>query len=105
MATSPDAWRLLDGREKRARRSWPAIKLTLPVGDRIRVRVLAAMSFGVFVEIDGQPEALGLLEISALPRGSELPTVDVYLDAAVVEPAAHNRQVRLWPTELESAAG
>ncbi|WP_241825189.1 hypothetical protein [Micromonospora sp. CB01531] len=99
---SPDAWSLLDGRAERAKRSWPAIKSALPVGARVRVRVLAAMTFGVFVEIDGQPDALGLLEITALPRGSELPTVGVYFDAVVADHAAHNWQVRLRPAEVEA---
>ncbi|WP_233607727.1 MULTISPECIES: hypothetical protein [Micromonospora] len=99
---SPDDWSLLDGRAERARRSWLAIKSALTVGERVRVQVLAAMPFGVFVEIDGQPDALGLLEITALPRGSELPTAGDYFDAVVVDHAAHNWQVRLRPAELEA---
>ncbi|WP_422751222.1 hypothetical protein [Micromonospora sp. WMMD1219] len=96
---SPNDWRLLDGRAERAKRSWSAIKSALPVGERVHVRVLAAMPFGVFVEIDGQPDAVGLLEITALPRGSELPAAGVYFDAVVVGHAAHNWQVRLRPAE------
>ncbi|WP_229791976.1 hypothetical protein [Micromonospora fulviviridis] len=66
--------------------------------------MLAVMRFGVFVEIDGQPDALGLMEITPLPRGSELPAIGVYLDGVVVGHAAHNWQVRLRPAEVEAAA-
>lgn len=97
-----EAWSLLDGRAERARRSWPETKSALPVGERVRVRVLAVMPFGVFVEIDGQPDALGLMEITTLPRGSELPAIGVYLDGVVVDHAAHNWQVRLRPAEVEA---
>ncbi|MET8043424.1 hypothetical protein ABZU25_21485 [Micromonospora sp. NPDC005215] len=99
---NPDAWSLLGGRAERARRSWPAIKAALPVGEQVRVRVLAAMPFGVFVEIDGQPDALGLLEITAIARGGELPTVGGYFDAVVADHTAHNWQVRLRPAEVEA---
>ncbi|ABP56556.1 hypothetical protein Strop_4126 [Salinispora tropica CNB-440] len=94
---SPDAWSLLDGRAERARRSWTETKSALPVGERVRARVLATIRFGVFVEIDGQPDALGLVEIATLPRGGELPAIGVYLDLVVVNHADHNRQVRLRP--------
>lgn len=97
----PD-WSLLDGGAERARRSWPEIKSALPLGERVRVRVIAAMPFGVFVEIDGQPDALGLVEITTLPRGSELPAIGAYLDLVVVDHAAHNWQVRLRPAEVEA---
>ncbi len=73
----------------------------LPVGRRVRARVLAARPFGVFVEIDGQPDALGLVEITTVPRGSELPAVGICFDAVVVSHAAHNWQVRLRPAEVE----
>ncbi|MFC0098994.1 hypothetical protein ACFFKH_15860 [Micromonospora marina] len=99
---SPDAWSLLDGRGERARRSWSEVKSALPVGERVRARVFAAMPFGVFVEIDSQPDALGLLEITTLPRGGELPAVGVYLDLVVVNHAAHNWQVRLRPADVEA---
>ncbi|MFD6679192.1 hypothetical protein [Micromonospora parva] len=99
---SPDAWRLLDGRAERAGRSWTETKAALPVSERVRARVLAAMPFGVFVEIDGQPDALGLVEITTLPRGGELPAIGVFLDLVVVNHADHNWQVRLRPA-IETA--
>ncbi|WP_405100840.1 hypothetical protein [Micromonospora sp. NBC_01412] len=61
--------------------------------------MLATKPFGVFVEIDGQPDALGLVEMTAFRRGGELPAVGVYLDAVVVDHAAHNWQVRLRQPE------
>lgn len=100
---SPYAWSLLDSRAERARRSWPEIKSALPVGERVRARVFAAMPFGVFVEIDGQPDALGMVEVATLPPGSELPAIGVYLDLVVVNHAAHNWQVRVRPADVEAA--
>ncbi len=94
---SPDAWSLLDGRAERAKSSWSETTSLLPVGARVRARVLATMPFGVFAEIDGQPGALALIEITTLPRGSEPPPVGVYLDAVVIDHVAHNWQVRLRP--------
>ncbi|WP_230514382.1 hypothetical protein [Salinispora arenicola] len=94
---SPDTWSLLDGKAERARRSWTETKSALPVGKRVRARVLVAMPFGVFVEIDVQPDALGLVEIAALPRGGELPAIGVHLDLVVVNHADHNWQARLRP--------
>ena len=96
---SQDTWRLLDGRAERAKRSWSASRSTLPAGKRVQACVLVRMPFGVFVEIDGHPDALGLMEITTFPRGSKLPTVDGYLDAVVVDHSDHNWQVRLRPAE------
>ncbi|MGW3858393.1 hypothetical protein [Micromonospora arida] len=72
-------------------------------GERVRARVVAARPFGVFVEIDGQPDALGLVEITTLPRGSELPVVGIYLNLIVVAHAVHNWQVRLRPVDVEAS--
>ncbi|WP_258399479.1 hypothetical protein [Micromonospora noduli] len=59
--------------------------------------MLVTMPFGVFADIEGQPDALALMEITTLPRGGELPAGGVWLDAVVVDHAAHNWQVRLRP--------
>ncbi|WP_406068548.1 hypothetical protein [Micromonospora sp. NBC_01638] len=59
--------------------------------------MLATMPFGVFVDMEGQPDALALMEITTLPRGSELPAVGFWLDAVVVDHIAYNWQVRLRP--------
>ena len=96
---SADAWRLLDGRAERPRRSWAETKSALPVGEGGRVRVFTAMPFGVFVEIDGQPDALGLVEVTMLPPASELPAIGVYLDLGLVNHADHNWQIRLRPSD------
>jgi hypothetical protein len=92
-----DDWKLLDGRAERAKCAWPETKSALPVGEGVHARVLARMPFGVFVEIHGHPDALGLMEITTLPRGSELPAVGAQFDATVVDHAAHNWQLRLRP--------
>ncbi|MFE0590231.1 hypothetical protein [Micromonospora echinospora] len=99
---SPDALTLLDGRAERAKRSWSEIKSVLACGRTSSGAVLAAMPFGVFVEIDGQPDALGLVEITTLPQDSELPAVGVYLNVVVADHAAYNWQVRPRPAEVEA---
>ena len=99
-----DAWSLIDGRAERARRSWSATRAALPVGEQVRVRVLAAMPFGIFVEIEGQPDALGLLETTALSRGGELPALGVCFEAVVADHTVHNWQVRLRSADVEGGA-
>ncbi|MFE9191185.1 hypothetical protein ACFYL6_16380 [Micromonospora sp. NPDC007208] len=64
--------------------------------------MLVTMPFGVFADIEGQPDALALMELTTLPSGSQLPAGGVWLDAVVVDFACHNQQVRLRPAELET---
>jgi ribosomal protein S1 len=51
------------------RRSWAATIAALPVGSRITGEVIGRQPFGVFIRIDGVPEAMGLAEITAMPHG------------------------------------
>ncbi|WP_319463959.1 hypothetical protein [Micromonospora sp. RTP1Z1] len=94
-------WSGVADRADRARRSWPQTIAALPVGLDISGRVLARMRFGVFVEIEGQPDAVGLLEVTQLPAGRELPAVGEVIDGVVSDHVTHNHQVRLRPRPTE----
>jgi len=78
-------------------RSWTETTMALPVGGRVRAKVLTEMPFGVFVEIEGHPDAVGLMEITTIPQVGELPAVGRCFDAVVLGHAIHNFQVRLAP--------
>jgi ribosomal protein S1 len=91
-------WSWYDRHADRARRAWPETAAALPVGTKVTGRVIARMPFGIFVEIDGHPDALGLMETPNFPRGAELPTIGATVDGVVVDHVAHNWQLRLRPS-------
>lgn len=90
-------WSFFDSRADRARRSWPDTVAALPTGATVSGRVIARMPFGVFLDLDGHPDALGFVEITGFPAGRELPAVGSAIEGVVVDHAAHNHQVRLRP--------
>jgi hypothetical protein len=55
------------------RRAWPATVTALPVGAAVTGKVIGRQPFGVFVEIDGVPDAVGLAEIFGSPPGTVPP--------------------------------
>jgi hypothetical protein len=59
--------------------------------------VIAREQFGVFMDIDGHPDALGLMEITAPGLDGVLPAIGSSVEAVVVDHRAHNCQLRLWP--------
>lgn len=71
------------------------------MGAVVTGQVDARRPFGVFITIDGHPDALGLMEITRLPRGMDLPDPGARVDAVVIDHAEHNWQVRLAPTPGE----
>lgn len=79
----------------RIRAAWPATVEALPVAARVTGEVIARQPFGVFIRIDGVPDAVGLAEITALPDGVTLPPIGAKVVAAVIWHAAHNHQVKL----------
>ncbi|MDQ1037381.1 hypothetical protein QFZ75_003797 [Streptomyces sp. V3I8] len=95
------------------RRAWPATVAALPAGTAVTGKVIGRQPFGVFVQIDGVPDGMGLAEISAAPHGTVPPPVGFAISGNVVSHADHNYQVRLrledwgdervpvplWPTE------
>ncbi|AZP23296.1 hypothetical protein EJC51_17715 [Streptomyces aquilus] len=60
--------------------------------------------FGVFIRIEGVPNAVALAEITAMPLGMELPALGASVEGEVFW-HAHNHQVRVrldeWRTSAE----
>lgn len=75
--------------------SWPATVSALPVGSHVSGRVVGRQPFGVFLLIDGVPNALGLAEITAMPHRMELPVVGTTVAGVVLWHAEHNLQVKI----------
>lgn len=57
------------------RRSWAATVATLPMGSRITGEVIGRHPFGIFIRIDGVPDAVALVEVAAMPHGMDLPAL------------------------------
>ncbi|MFJ4711597.1 hypothetical protein [Streptomyces sp. NPDC088785] len=77
------------------RRAWPATVTALPVGAVVTGKVIGRQPFGVFVEIDGVPDAVGPAEIVRAPPGTVPPPLGSAITGGVVAHAEHNCQVRL----------
>ncbi|MFB6672954.1 hypothetical protein ACFCWG_11245 [Streptomyces sp. NPDC056390] len=88
-----------DSRAGRARDAWATTVEDLPIGTRVTCEVIARQPFGVFVQIDAVPEAIGLIEITAMPRGAVLPVPGKRLSGNVIGHAEHNHQVRVRLSE------
>lgn len=84
--------------------SWAATVAALPVGTHITGEVIGRQPFGVFIRIDGVPNAVAPAEITAMPLGMELPALEVSIEGEVFW-HAHNHQVRVrldeWRTSAE----
>jgi hypothetical protein len=76
------------------RESWAATVAALPVGTRITGEVIGRQPFGVFIRIDGVPDAVALAEITAMPRRTDLPALGAFVRGEVFW-HAHNHQVRV----------
>ncbi|WP_327159609.1 S1 RNA-binding domain-containing protein [Streptomyces zaomyceticus] len=83
-----NGWRLPD-----AASAWTETVRVLPVGTHIAGEVVGRQPFGVFLSIDGRPDAVGLARIDRMPRCLELPTVGQRVTGEVVWHADHNHQV------------
>ncbi|MFP3991341.1 hypothetical protein U9R90_28525 [Streptomyces sp. E11-3] len=77
------------------RRAWSATVAALPVGTAVTGKVIGRQPFGVFVQIDGVPQAVGLAEIFAAPPGTVPPPLGFAISGSVIAHAEHNCQVRL----------
>ncbi|THA45049.1 S1 RNA-binding domain-containing protein [Streptomyces sp. A1136] len=73
--------------------AWAETVRVLPVGTRITGEVIGRQPFGVFLSIDGRPDAVVLARIDRMPRCMELPTVGQQVTGQVVWHADHNHQV------------
>jgi hypothetical protein len=84
--------------------SWAATVAALPPGTHITGEVIGRRPFGVFIRVDGVPEAVALAEITAMPYGMELPALGAFVEGQVFW-HAHNHQVRVrldeWRTDAE----
>ncbi|WP_250036330.1 RNA-binding protein [Paractinoplanes maris] len=80
---------------ERAAQCWPDTLSTLPIGSRVTGEVIGRRRFGVFVRINEAPGAMGLAELTSMPRDATLPAVGTAVQGTVIEHAAHNHQVRL----------
>ncbi|MFE6869285.1 S1 RNA-binding domain-containing protein [Kitasatospora sp. NPDC057692] len=86
-------WENYQDRAATARAAWTETVRALPIGTRITGEVVGRQPFGVFLAIDGQPEALGLARVTAMPRCLGLPAVGQRVTGEVVWHADHNHQV------------
>ncbi|KOX03453.1 hypothetical protein [Streptomyces sp. NRRL B-3648] len=84
------------------RRSWAATVAALPVGTRVTGKVLRRQPFGIFIRIEGVPDAVGLAEITAMPLGMELPAPRASVAGVVYWLDARNHQVRVRLDEWQA---
>ncbi|MCY0935164.1 S1 RNA-binding domain-containing protein [Streptomyces sp. H34-S4] len=73
--------------------AWAETIRDLPVGTRITAEAIGRQPFGVFLSINGHPNAVGLARINRMPRCMELPTVGQHVTGQVIWHADHNHQV------------
>lgn len=94
---------------ERARQSWERKISELPVGKQVSGEVIGRQAFGVFICIDQQPKALGLAEVTRMPRGMVLPSVGSRVNAKVLWHNNANFQVKLilreWTEEATPRPG
>jgi hypothetical protein len=88
-----------NSRAGQARDAWATTVEALPIGTRVTCEVIARQPFGVFVQIDAAPGAIGLIEITAMPHGVVLPAPGKRLCGSVIGHAEHNHQVRIRLSE------
>ncbi|MFF4400284.1 hypothetical protein [Streptomyces sp. NPDC001480] len=75
--------------------SWPTTVAALPLGSHVSGRVIGRQPFGVFLLLEGAPNAVGLAEITAMPHGMELPALGATVSGEVIWHVEHNRQVKV----------
>ncbi|MFI8242249.1 hypothetical protein ACIF83_34135 [Streptomyces sp. NPDC085866] len=74
--------------------SRPATVAALPVGTRITGEVIGRQSFGVFIRINGVPNAIAPAEITSMPQGMDLPAPGAFISGEDFR-RADNHQVRV----------
>lgn len=84
-----------DPSPEQVRREWSATVSALPVGTRITGQVVGRRPFGVFLRIDGVPNAVGLADIGSMPPGARLPVLGAQITGEVVWHTDHNHEVRI----------
>jgi ribosomal protein S1 len=79
----------------RARAAWEQTVADLPAGTPVAGEVIGRQRFGVFLRLDGHPDAMGLAEITAMPRCETLPLIGDRVSGQVIWHADHNHQVKV----------
>ncbi|MEU3241263.1 hypothetical protein [Streptomyces sp. NPDC006875] len=74
---------------------WTATLAALPLGASVEGEVIGRQPFGVFIRVDGVPNAVALAEIIAMPKGMELPVLGTRIRGEVIDHVEHNHQVRV----------
>lgn len=76
-----------DGGERLAKTvadRWAETVKALPEGSIVTGPVIGRQPFGVFVDINGTPGAIGLAEITSMPRDAILPSVGAIVRGVVI---------------------
>ncbi len=82
---------------------WAATVAALPIGTPVTGRVIGRQPFGVFVLIEGFPDAVALAEVLGTPVGTVPPPVGRVISGRVIGHAGHNCQVRITLDTWDSA--
>lgn len=77
------------------RRAWDETVVAFPVGVPVVGEVIGRQRFGVFIRIDGARCAVGLAEITTMPRDAKLPAMGARVTGEVISHAEHNHQVKV----------
>ncbi|MFE7839126.1 hypothetical protein ACFU53_24665 [Streptomyces sp. NPDC057474] len=85
-------------------RRWAATVAALPLGASIAGEVIGRQRFGVFIRVDGVPDAMALAEITVMPQRMDLPALGARLLGEVIGHAEHNHQVRVRLHEVATSA-
>ncbi|MEV0240090.1 hypothetical protein AB0I06_09205 [Streptomyces sp. NPDC050674] len=85
------------------RAGWGATVAALPVGSKITGVVIGRRPFGVFIRMDGVPDAIALAEITRMPLGMDLPALEASTSGEVYWHDDRNHQVRVRLDEWQGA--
>jgi hypothetical protein len=77
------------------RQSWAKTVAGVPMLARVGGEVIGRQRFGVFILLEGVPNTVALAEITAMPRGMELPPLGTHVEGTVIDHAQHNHQVKI----------
>ncbi|GAB3651852.1 hypothetical protein GCM10027589_08940 [Actinocorallia lasiicapitis] len=75
--------------------NWAAACAALPIGSQVIGTVIGRQPFGIFVEIAGVSESIGLAEITSMPEKLDLPTIGALISGEVIWHAEHNHQIKI----------
>ncbi|MDH6214921.1 hypothetical protein [Streptomyces pseudovenezuelae] len=74
---------------------WTATRAVLPPGAAVAGEVIGRQPFGVFIRVDGVPNAVALAEIDAMPDGMGLPVLGTQVRGEVIDHVEYNHQLRV----------